>query len=105
MPQLALQTAALLRSKARDQRRRSAIGRPQCKSARHRTSRSSDNRYSGDLVRGGFFGKTVTPTRARLSIRQQVTPPASDRQADEVRISGQQVRAARSQRDRDKGCV
>lgn len=94
---IALQTAALLRSEGAEL---SSAGDMQLAgkqveiSTATRTHRSSDNRYSGDLVGGGFFGKTGDADKGKTQ-HQGSKVNASGKlivKADDVRISGSQVR-------------
>ena len=94
---IALQTAALLRSEGAEL---SSAGDMQLAgkqveiSTATRTNRSSDNRYSGDLVGGGFFGKTGDADKGKTQ-HQGSKVNASGKlivKADDVRISGSQVR-------------
>ncbi|CAI8747499.1 hemolysin [Pseudomonas sp. IT-347P] len=94
---IALQTAALLRSEGAEL---SSAGDVQMAgkqveitTATH-TNRSSDNRYSGDLVGGGFFGKTGDADKGKTQ-HQGSKINASGKlivKADDVRISASQVR-------------
>lgn len=94
---IALQTAALLRSEGAEL---SSAGDMQLAGKQveittaTRTNRSSDNRYSGDLVGGGFFGKTGDADKGKTQ-HQGSKVNASGKlivKADDVRISGSQVR-------------
>lgn len=94
---IALQTAALLRSEGAEL---SSAGDMQLAgkqveiSTATRTNRSSDNRYSGDLVGGGFFGKTGDADKGKTQHQGSKINAAGKLivKADDVRISGSQVR-------------
>jgi hemolysin len=94
---IALQTAALLRSEGAELSSAGDVqlaGKQVEISTATRTNRSSDNRYSGDLVGGGFFGKTGDADKGKTQ-HQGSKVNASGKlivKADDVRISGSQVR-------------
>jgi len=94
---IALQTAALLRSEGAELSSAGDVqlaGKQVEISTATRTHRSSDNRYSGDLVGGGFFGKTGDADKGKTQ-HQGSKVNASGKlivKADDVRISGSQVR-------------
>ncbi|TMU81542.1 filamentous hemagglutinin N-terminal domain-containing protein [Pseudomonas fluorescens] len=94
---IALQTAALLRSEGAELTSAGDVqlaGKQVEITTATRTNRSSDNRYSGDLVGGGFFGKTGDADKGKTQ-HQGSKINASGKlivKADDVRISGSQVR-------------
>jgi len=94
---IALQTAALLRSEGAELSSAGDVqlaGKQVEITTATRTNRSSDNRYSGDLVGGGFFGKTGDADKGKTQ-HQGSKVNASGKlivKADDVRISGSQVR-------------
>ncbi|CAI8821232.1 hemagglutinin repeat-containing protein [Pseudomonas zeae] len=94
---IALQTAALLRSEGAELSSAGDLqlaGKQVEISTATRTNRSSDNSYSGDLVGGGFFGKTGDADKGKTQ-HQGSKVNASGKllvKADDVRISGSQVR-------------
>jgi len=94
---IALQTAALLRSEGAELTSAGDVqlaGKQVEISTATRTNRSSDNRYSGDLVGGGFFGKTGDADKGKTQ-HQGSKINATGKlivKADDVRISGSQVR-------------
>jgi hemolysin len=94
---IALQTAALLRSEGAELNSSGDVqlaGKQVEIATATRTNRSSDNRYSGDLVGGGFFGKTGDADKGKTQ-HQGSKINASGKlivKADDVRISGSQVR-------------
>ncbi|WP_277758568.1 hemagglutinin repeat-containing protein [Pseudomonas sp. A34-9] len=94
---IALQTAALLRSEGAELSSAGDVqlaGKQVEITTATRTNRSSDNRYSGDLVGGGFFGKTGDADKGKTQ-HQGSKINASGKlivKADDVRISGSQVR-------------
>ncbi|MDT3312254.1 hemagglutinin repeat-containing protein [Pseudomonas sp. rhizo66] len=94
---IALQTAALLRSEGAELSSAGDVqlaGKQVEITTATRTDRSSDNRYSGDLVGGGFFGKTGDADKGKTQ-HQGSKVNASGKltvKADDVRISGSQVR-------------
>ncbi|WP_460371053.1 hemagglutinin repeat-containing protein [Pseudomonas sp. Tul1A2] len=94
---IALQTAALLRSEGAELSSAGDVqlaGKQLEIATATRTNRSSDNRYSGDLVGGGFFGKTGDADKGKTQ-HQGSKINASGKlivKADDVRISGSQVR-------------
>ncbi|QUE90477.1 hemagglutinin repeat-containing protein [Pseudomonas sp. SCA2728.1_7] len=94
---IALQTAALLRSEGAELSSAGDVqlaGKQVEITTATRTHRSSDNRYSGDLVGGGFFGKTGDADKGKTQ-HQGSKVNASGKlivKADDVRISGSQVR-------------
>ncbi len=94
---IALQTAALLRSEGAELSSAGDVqlaGKQVEISTATRTNRSSDNRYSGDLVGGGFFGKTGDADKGKTQ-HQGSKINATGKlivKADDVRISGSQVR-------------
>ncbi|WP_064120682.1 hemagglutinin repeat-containing protein [Pseudomonas fluorescens] len=94
---IALQTAALLRSEGAELSSAGDVqlaGKQVEITTATRTDRSSDNRYSGDLVGGGFFGKAGDADKGKTQ-HQGSKVNASGKlivKADDVRISGSQVR-------------
>ncbi|CAI8784052.1 hemagglutinin repeat-containing protein [Pseudomonas sp. IT-P395] len=94
---IALQTAALLRSEGAELNSSGDVqlaGKQVEITTATLTNRSSDNRYSGDLVGGGFFGKTGDADKGKTQ-HQGSNVNASGKlivKADDVRISGSQVR-------------
>jgi len=94
---IALQTAALLRSEGAELNSSGDVqlaGKQVEITTATLTNRSSDNRYSGDLVGGGFFGKTGDADKGKTQ-HQGSKVNASGKlivKADDVRISGSQVR-------------
>ncbi len=94
---IALQTAALLRSEGAELTSRGDLqlaGKQVDITTASRTDRSSDNRYAGDLVGGGFFGKTGDADKGQTR-HQGSKVNASGKltvKADDVRISASQVR-------------
>jgi hemolysin len=94
---IALQTAALLRSEGAELNSSGDVqlaGKQVEITTATLTNRSSDNRYSGDLVGGGFFGKTGDADKGKTQ-HQGSKINASGKlivKADDVRISGSQVR-------------
>ncbi len=94
---IALQTAALLRSEGAELSSAGDVqlaGKQVEITTATRTNRSSDNSYSGDLVGGGFFGKTGDADKGKTQ-HQGSKINASGKlivKADDVRISGSQVR-------------
>ncbi|WP_166223808.1 hemagglutinin repeat-containing protein [Pseudomonas atagonensis] len=96
---IALQTAALLRSEGAELTSAGDLqlaGKQVEITTATRTSRSNDNRYSGDLVGGGFFGKTGDADKGQTRHQGSKINAAGNLivKADEVRISGSQVRGA-----------
>ncbi|QAX84396.1 filamentous hemagglutinin [Pseudomonas sp. DTU12.3] len=94
---IALQTAALLRSEGAELTSTGDLqlaGQQVEITTATRTNRSSDNRYSGDLVGGGFFGKTGDADKGQTQHQGSKINAAGKLivKADEVRISGSQVR-------------
>ncbi|TKJ79253.1 filamentous hemagglutinin [Pseudomonas koreensis] len=94
---IALQTAALLRSEGAELSSAGDVqlaGKQVEISTATRTNRSSDNRYSGDLVGGGFFGKTGDADKGKTQHQGSKINAAGKLivKADDVRISGSQVR-------------
>ena len=94
---IALQTAALLRSDGAELNSAGDLhlaGKQVDISTAARTSRSSDNRYSGDLVGGGFFGKTGDADKGQTRHQGSKVNAGGKLivKADDVRISGSQVR-------------
>ncbi|MEZ1324867.1 hemagglutinin repeat-containing protein [Pseudomonas fluorescens] len=94
---IALQTAALLRSEGAELSSAGDVqlaGKQVEISTATRTNRSSDNRYSGDLVGGGFFGKTGDADKGKTQHQSSKINAAGKLivKADDVRISGSQVR-------------
>ncbi|WP_426235891.1 hemagglutinin repeat-containing protein [Pseudomonas sp. TWP3-2] len=94
---IALQTAALLRSEGAELTSAGDLqlaGKQVEISTATRTNRSSDNRYSGDLVGGGFFGKTGDADKGQTQHQGSKINAAGKLivKADDVRISGSQVR-------------
>ncbi|MGY2442446.1 hemagglutinin repeat-containing protein [Pseudomonas sp. SDO52101_S400] len=97
---IALQTAALLRSEGAELNSAGDLqlaGKQVEITTATRTNRSSDNRYSGDLVGGGFFGKTGDADKGQTQHQGSKINAAGKLvvKADEVRISGSQVRGAK----------
>ncbi|UDI91100.1 hemagglutinin repeat-containing protein [Pseudomonas sp. IAC-BECa141] len=96
---IALQTAALLRSEGAEVDSAGDLQlagkQVEITTATH-THRSSDNRYSGDLVGGGFFGKTGDADKGETRHQGSKINAAGKLlvKADDVRISGSQVRGA-----------
>lgn len=94
---IALATAALLRAEGAELSSKGDIqlaGKQVEITSASRTQRNSDNRYSGDLVGGGFFGKTGDADQGK-SLNQGSKVNAGGKlivEADDVRISGSQVR-------------
>ncbi|WP_339447647.1 hemagglutinin repeat-containing protein [Pseudomonas sp. EA_5y_Pfl2_R50] len=94
---IALQTAALLRSEGAELTSTGDLQlagkQVEVTTAAH-TSRSSDNRYSGDLVGGGFFGKTGDADKGQTRHQGSRINAAGKLivEADDVRISASQVR-------------
>jgi hemolysin len=94
---IALQTAALLRSEGAELNSAGDLqlaGKQVEITTATRTHRSSDNSYSGDLVGGGFFGKTGDADKGQTQ-HQGSKINATGKlivKADDVRISGSQVR-------------
>ncbi|WP_339495779.1 hemagglutinin repeat-containing protein [Pseudomonas sp. RA_105y_Pfl2_P56] len=94
---IALKTAALLRSEGADLDSSGDLqlaGKQVEIATATRTHRSSDNSYSGDLVGGGFFGKTGDADKGQTQ-HQGSTINAAGKlivKAHDVRISGSQVR-------------
>ena len=94
---IALATAALLRAEGAELSSKGDIqlaGKQVEITSTSRTQRNSDNRYSGDLVGGGFFGKTGDADRGK-TLNQGSKVNAGGKlivKADDVRISGSQVR-------------
>ncbi|WP_445179017.1 hemagglutinin repeat-containing protein [Pseudomonas sp. McL0111] len=94
---IALQTAALLRSEGAELNSAGDLqlaGKQVEITTATRTNRSSDNSYSGDLVGGGFFGKTGDADKGQTQ-HQGSKINATGKlivKADDVRISGSQVR-------------
>ncbi|UIN54672.1 hemagglutinin repeat-containing protein [Pseudomonas kribbensis] len=97
---IALQTAALLRSEGAEVDSAGDLQlagkQVEITTATH-THRSSDNRYSGDLVGGGFFGKTGDADKGQTQHQGSKINAAGKLlvKADDVRISGSQVRGAK----------
>ena len=94
---IALQTAALLRSEGAELNSAGDLqlaGKQVEITTATRTNRSSDNRYSGDLVGGGFFGKTGDADKGQTQHQGSKVNAAGKLvvKADDVRISGSQVR-------------
>ncbi|MCP2227794.1 UNVERIFIED_ORG: hemolysin [Pseudomonas silesiensis] len=94
---IALQTAALLRSEGAELSSAADIhlaGKQVEITSASRTQRTSDNRYSGDLVGGGFFGKTGDADQGKTQNQGSKINAAGKLivKADDVRISGSQVR-------------
>ena len=94
---IALQTAALLRSEGAELNSSGDLqlaGKQVEITTATRTNRSSDNRYSGDLVGGGFFGKTGDADKGQTQHQGSKINAAGKLlvKADDVRISGSQVR-------------
>ncbi|PYC15859.1 filamentous hemagglutinin [Pseudomonas jessenii] len=94
---IALQTAALLRSEGAELTSAGDVqlaGKQVEITTVTRTNRSSDNRYSGDLVGGGFFGKTGDADKGKTQHQGSKINAAGKLivKADDVRISGSQVR-------------
>ncbi|MHC8345083.1 hemagglutinin repeat-containing protein [Pseudomonas sp. RT6P73] len=94
---IALQTAALLRSEGAGLNSAGDInlaGKQVEITSASRTQRTSDNRYSGDLVGGGFFGKTGDADQGKTQNQGSKINAAGKLivKADDVRISGSQVR-------------
>lgn len=94
---IALQTAGLLRSEGAELSSSGDVqlaGKQVEITTATRTNHSSDNRYSGDLVGGGFFGKTGDADKGRTQHQGSKINAAGKLivKADEVRISGSQVR-------------
>ncbi|MHC8327911.1 hemagglutinin repeat-containing protein [Pseudomonas sp. LB1P83] len=94
---IALQTAALLRSEGAELNSAADInlaGKQVEITSASRTQRTSDNRYSGDLVGGGFFGKTGDADQGKTQNQGSKINAAGKLivKADDVRISGSQVR-------------
>ncbi|MCU7250364.1 hemagglutinin repeat-containing protein [Pseudomonas koreensis] len=97
---IALQTAALLRAEGAELSSAGDLnlaGKQVEITTATRTNRSSDNRYSGDLVGGGFFGKTGDADKGQTQHTGSKINAAGKLlvKADDVRISGSQVRGAR----------
>lgn len=94
---IALATAALLRSEGAQLSSKGDInlaGKQVEITSASRTQRKSDNSYSGDLVGGGFFGKTGDADQGKTQ-NQGSKVNATGKlivKADDVRISGSQVR-------------
>ncbi|MDI2591038.1 hemagglutinin repeat-containing protein [Pseudomonas sp. 681] len=94
---IALATAALLHSEGAELSSQGDInlaGKQVDITSASRTQRKSDNSYSGDLVGGGFFGKTGDADQGKTQ-NQGSKINATGKlivKADEVRISGSQVR-------------
>ncbi len=94
---IALQTAALLRSEGAELNSAGDVklaGKQVDVTTATRTSRSNDNSYSGDLVGGGFFGKTGDADKGQTRHQGSKINAAGKLivKADDVRISGSQVR-------------
>ena len=94
---IALQTAALLRSEGAELNSAGDLqlaGKQVEITTATRTDRSNDNRYSGDLVGGGFFGKTGDADKGQTQHQGSKVNAAGKLivKADDVRISGSQVR-------------
>jgi hemolysin len=94
---IALQTAALLRSEGAELTSSGDLqlaGKQVEITTATRTDRSSDTRYSGDLVGGGFFGKTGDADKGQNQHQGSKINAAGKLivKADDVRISGSQVR-------------
>ncbi|MFJ7315642.1 hemagglutinin repeat-containing protein [Pseudomonas sp. NPDC098747] len=94
---IALQTAALLRSEGAELNSSGDLqlaGKQVEITTATRTSRSNDNRYSGDLVGGGFFGKNGDADKGQTQHQGSKVNAAGKLivKADDVRISGSQVR-------------
>jgi len=94
---IALATAALLRSEGAELTSQGDInlaGKQVEITSASRTQRKSDNRYSGDLVGGGFFGKTGDADQGKTQNQGSKVNAAGKLivKADDVRISGSQVR-------------
>ncbi|MGN4051988.1 hemagglutinin repeat-containing protein [Pseudomonas sp. SM4] len=94
---IALQTAGLLRSEGAELNSSGDVqlaGKQVEITTATRTNRSSDNRYSGDLVGGGFFGKTGDADKGQTQHQGSKINAAGKLivKADDVRISGSQVR-------------
>lgn len=97
---IALQTAALLRSEGAEIGSAGDLqlaGKQVEITTATRTNRSSDNRYSGDLVGGGFFGKTGDADKGQTQHQGSKINAAGKLlvKADDVRISGSQVRGGK----------
>ncbi|WP_192561751.1 hemagglutinin repeat-containing protein [Pseudomonas gozinkensis] len=97
---IALQTAALLRSEGAELNSAGDLqlaGKQVEITTATRTNRSSDNRYSGDLVGGGFFGKTGDADKGQTQHQGSKINAAGKLvvKADDVRISGSQVRGGK----------
>jgi hemolysin len=94
---IALQTAALLRSEGAELSSAGDLhlaGQHVDIGTASRTSRSSDTRYSGDLVGGGFFGKNGDTDKGQTQHQGSKINAAGALvvKADDVRISASQVR-------------
>ncbi|PTC16782.1 filamentous hemagglutinin [Pseudomonas baetica] len=94
---IALQTAALLRSEGAELNSSGDLqlaGKQVEITTATRTNRNSDNRYSGDLVGGGFFGKTGDADKGQTRHQGSKINAVGKLivKADDVRISGSQVR-------------
>ncbi|WP_429515958.1 hemagglutinin repeat-containing protein [Pseudomonas frederiksbergensis] len=94
---IALASAALLRSEGAELTSKGDInlaGKQVDITSASRTQRKSDNRYSGDLVGGGFFGKTGDADQGKTQNQGSKVNAAGKLivKADDVRISGSQVR-------------
>lgn len=94
---IALQTAALLRSEGAELNSAGDVklaGKQVDVTTATRTSRSNNNSYSGDLVGGGFFGKTGDADKGQTRHQGSKINAAGKLivKADDVRISGSQVR-------------
>jgi len=97
---IALQTAALLRAEGAELNSAGDLrlaGKQVEITTATRTNRSSDNRYSGDLVGGGFFGKTGDADKGQTQHQGSKINAAGKLvvKADDVRISASQVRGAK----------